>query len=677
MKRKKWIVSKGDKETATRVSQEYGIDPLAAFIVSARGYDDECYQDFFTEDAELTLDPMSIMDMDKAADRIIEALDSFEKICVYGDYDADGVTSTALLYSYLESRGANVISYIPDRIDEGYGLNKPAIKKLHDDGVKLIVTVDNGISATDEIVYAYSLGMEVVVTDHHIAGDLLPQCVAVVDPHRPDCKSSFKEMSGVGVAFKLCCAIEGDDYSVLDEYSELVALGTIGDVVSLTGENRTMVRYGIRKINENPSVGVAALVKAAGVGDKTFTSSTASFALCPRINAAGRMGSADKALELLLCEDTDLADELAAEINSMNQSRQATEMEIYKKALEIVRSNPEIKNSRIIVVAGEGWHQGVVGIVAAKLTEHYGRPSVVISVMDGEGKGSCRSVEGFSIYDAILSCSDCLTHFGGHPFAAGIGVDEDKIAEFRRRINEYAADKELPFATQRIDCKLNMSQINLGVVSSLSELEPFGTDNPQPFIGLFGVKIEDITPISEGKHTRVLVSKDGARNGIMFFNQPEKKFPYEPGDIVDIAVNLEKNVYNGDTRVSFTARGIRPAETDEEKVLACLSLYNKFSRNEAITPQQAQLLTPDRDTQVEVFRSIKQKPLKDNYSEQLCIRLKDDGTKMAKYMVTVDMMVEMGVLAIDENNRVYAPANPQKVDLQQSSVMKKLQSLQV
>ena len=499
--------------------------------------------------------------MSKAAERINRAIDDYELICVFGDYDADGVTATALLYSYLETRGANAMCYIPDRLTEGYGLNNGAIEELADRGVKLIVTVDNGVSAVEEAIRAKELGIELIVTDHHKVGDVLPDALAVVNPHRSDCPSNFKEMSGVGVAFKLVCAIEGDDGDILiEEYGDLVALGTIGDVVTLTGENRVMVRRGLRLINECPRPGINALMEIAGVGEKIFTASTAAFTVCPRINAAGRMGSASKALDLLLTEDDVAAEQIAQVINEMNCERQQTEMSIFSNAVSMINQETGIINDKIIVVDGEGWHQGVIGIVAARITERYGRPCVVIS-RDGEtARGSCRSIEGFSIYDAIESVSDCLDHFGGHTLAAGLGLKSSRIAEFRKRINEYAADKEMPFALQKVDCRLLPSSINFELVSAMSLLEPFGSGNPQPCVGLFGVRIDEIASVSEGKHIRMIVSKNGARTGVVYFGMPEKKFPYEKGDTVDLAVNLDRNVYNGETRVSVIVRGIRPLQ---------------------------------------------------------------------------------------------------------------------
>lgn len=676
LRRKKWLVSKGSKDLAAQIAQELSVDPFAALLVTSRGFDNiDEINDFFDTDAPLSLSPLSIADMGKAAERINRAIDDFEMICVFGDYDADGVTATALLYSYLETRGANVIRYIPDRLTEGYGLNIGAVEELADRGVNLIVTVDNGVSAVEEAIRVKELGMELIVTDHHKVGDVLPDAYAVVDPHRADCPSRFKEMSGVGVAFKLVCALEGDDGDILiEEYGDLVALGTIGDVVSLTGENRVMVRRGLRLMNECPRPGISALMEAAGVGDKLFSATTAAFTVCPRINAAGRMGSAEKALELLLCEDEDTAELLADEINSMNALRQKTETEIFANAASMLSSGADLANDRVIVVDGEGWHQGVIGIVAARITEKYGRPSVVIS-RDGEfAKGSCRSIEGFSIYDAIESVSDCLDHFGGHTLAAGLGLKSSKIAEFRRRINEYAADKEMPFAVQKIDCRLLPNSISLDILSSLSLLEPFGAGNPQPCFGLFGVRIEETAAVSDGKHIRMVVSKNGARTGVVFFGMPEKRFPFEKGDTVDLAVNLDKNVYNGEERVSVIVRGIRPSLTDEEKVLSSVRLYEKFSRGEKLNAQEANELLPDRQLQVNVFKSIKAKPLKDKYCEALCVRLGDNGENLAKITAVVEIMLEMGILAADENDMVYVPENPPKVNLDDSEIMKNIKS---
>lgn len=676
MRRKKWVVTKGNKDLAAQVAQELSIDPFAALLVTSRGFENtDEIADFFDPDAPLCLSPLSIADMGKAAERINRAIDDFEMICVFGDYDADGVTATALLYSYLETRGANVIRYIPDRLTEGYGLNIGAIEHLCEMGVKLIVTVDNGVSAIDEAVRAKELGIDLIITDHHKVGDVLPDAVAVVDPHRADCPSSFKEMSGVGVAFKLACALEGDDGDILiEEYGDLVALGTIGDVVTLTGENRVMVRRGLRLINECPRPGINALMEIAGVGEKIFSASTAAFTVCPRINAAGRMGSANKALDLLLSDDDVAAEQIAQIINEMNSERQQTETAIFSSAVSMINQETGIINDKIIVVDGEGWHQGVIGIVAARITERYGRPCIVISRDGDTARGSCRSIEGFSIYDAIEAVSDCLDHFGGHPLAAGLGLESSRIDEFRRRINEYAADMPMPFALQKVDCRLLPTSIGLDMLSAMSLLEPFGAGNPQPCFGLFGVRIEETASVSDGKHMRMVVSKNGARTGVVYFGMPERKFPYEKGDVVDLAVNLDRNVYNGETRVSVIIRGIRPSLTNEEKVLAATELYDKFSRHENLTAAEAEAILPDRPLQVEVFKAIKAKPLKDKDCEVLCVRIGDDGRNLAKINAVVDVMLEMGILEETLDDMVYVPENPPKVNLEDSEIMKRIKS---
>lgn len=679
MRRKKWVVRSGEKELASLASSQFNISPLAALILSSRGVTDlDDFEEFFDIEAPLSLNPMSMKDMEKAVERITKAIDEYEMICVFGDYDADGVTATALLYSFLESRGANVVRYIPDRITEGYGLDVCAVEKLKETGVKLIVTVDNGVTAFDAIEKAYEFGIDVVVTDHHKTSDTLPKCEAVVDPHRSDCPSKFKELSGVGVAFKLVCALEGgNEEMLLEEFGELVAIGTVADVVSLTGENRILVRRGLEQINSSPSLGVAALIEAAYVKDKPISSTTIAYAIGPRINAAGRMGSADKALDLLLCDDPDRAKFLAEEINTMNVQRQSIETEIYQKALDIIRQRPDIANSRIIVVDGEDWHQGVSGIVATRLTERFGRPSVVISRSGDIAKGSCRSIEDFSIYDAIDAVSDTLEHFGGHTLAAGITVKSENIELFRHKINEYAIKLKMPFAQQRVDCKINLAGVNLEMLTDIAKLEPYGCDNPQPVFGLFGVTVEEITGVSDGKHIRLLLSKNGAKLNAMFFCMPEVRFPFDKGSVVDLAVNFEKNVYNGETRITTIIRGIRHHNTNEENVLKSISAFTHFKRGENLPGDQLELLVPDRQSQVDVFKCIKEQPLKDRYCETLCDRLGDNGENMARYRVVVESMLELGILEINENDCISVSEQTEKVNLEDSAIMKKIRAMQV
>ncbi len=676
MVRKKWTVSECDKDLAAQIAEDFSVDPLTAYILVSRGITDyDEIEEFLDPSAPLMIDPFSFADMDKAVRRIQLAIDDFQKIAVFGDYDADGITATALLYSYLEMREANVVRYIPDRLTEGYGLSCDSVRELAEQGVKLIITVDNGISAVEEAELCKSLGVDLVVTDHHKVGEKLPDAVAVVNPHRKDCPSEFKDFSGVGVAFKLVSALEGgDEDSMLDEFGDLVAIGTVADVVNLKGENRSLVRYGLNTINTSPRIGLKVLLeKSAGQGKKIGASSAA-FTICPRINATGRMGSAEKALYLLLCDDEITAERLVEEINSMNQARQKTETEIFGEVSAMLAEKPGLSRDSIIVVASEGWHQGVIGIVASRIAERYGKPAVVISKNGSEARGSCRSIEGFSIFKAIEAVSDCLTHFGGHTLAAGIGLNSDRIEEFRIRINDYADSVEMPFPVQKIDCRINPGSISLDILNALDVMEPFGAGNPQPCFGLYGVKIEDFSSIGDGRHMRLTISKNDARTGAVWFGMQEKLFPYSRGDIVDLAVTLDRNIYNGETRISVNVKNIRPSHTDENKVLLGRRLYEKVLGEMPLSREQAECALPDRNIQVEVFKHIKMsKPVDDSF-EQICMHLGDDGTEYCKVAVAVADMLEMGVITKTNGGRLAPAETNGKVDLNDSVLMKRIKN---
>ena len=402
-----------------------------------------------------------------------------------------------------------MVYYIPNRHTEGYGLSYGAIDKLSMMGVKLIITVDNGISAVEEAKYINELEMELIVTDHHLPSDTLPQAVAVVDPHREDCNLEFKDYAGVGVAYKLICALEGEENGVTDSFVDLVTIGTVADVMPLIKENRELVRRGVRLIADSDRSGIQALIEVAGLSERRMTSTTVAFGICPRINAAGRMGSADRAIRLLLSDDYEEATFLAQEINDENVTRQQTEQEILNQAVEQIKRNPNWIYQNVLVVAGEGWHDGVVGIVASRLVEKYGKPTLVITVDGEEAKGSGRSIDGFNLYDALSHCGDCLTHFGGHTLAAGIGLKTENIGDFRKAINRYADGIEMPYPIQNIDFKLNPAYVNVEMLNAIEQLEPFGAGNPQPIFGLYNMTITDIQPIGNGKHLRVILERNG------------------------------------------------------------------------------------------------------------------------------------------------------------------------
>lgn len=675
MSRKKWIVKSGNKENATLISEKLGISPYSALIASTRGINTvEQAREFFGLDERKSVDPMDFPDMYPAVKRIQKALDGFERIAVYGDYDADGVTSTALLYSYLEMQGADVVYYVPNRHTEGYGLSYEAIDKLSMMGVKLIITVDNGISAIDEAKYINELEMELIVTDHHLPSDTLPQAVAVVDPHREDCNLEFKDYAGVGVAYKLICALEGEENGVTDSFADLAAIGTVADIMPLIKENRDIVRRGVELIADSDRIGLQALIEVGGLGNKAITSTSVAFGICPRINAAGRMGSADRAIRLLLTDVYDEATLLAQEINDENVLRQQTEQEILGQAVEQIKANPDWQYQNVLVVAGEGWHDGVVGIVASRLVEKYGKPTLVITVDGEEAKGSGRSIEGFSLYDALNACSECLTHFGGHTLAAGIGLKTSDIDAFRKAINDYADSMEMPCPIQNIDFKLNPACVSVEMLETINQLEPFGSGNPQPIFGLYNMTVADIQPIGNGKHLRIILERKGVSLQTVKFKTVQAEFPYRKGDVVDAAVQLEANEYLGQVRVNILLKNIKLHDMVEEDLFSSMSDFSKLMRGKT-QGFDAELLIPQRETSAKVYRFIRSVGRWNYDIETLCHRLDLWAEDYGQVAVSVEAMLEMGILIKDENQGLSVPKTSEKVNLQDAPILKRLTEL--
>ncbi|MBR3816042.1 MAG: single-stranded-DNA-specific exonuclease RecJ [Clostridia bacterium] len=675
MSRKKWILREVDKDLASDIATEYGIDPFAALLLVSRGIVDEYEIDEFFSETPVLCDPFDIVDMDKACERISRAVKDGELIAVYGDYDADGVTATALLCSFLQSQGARVISYIPDRGSEGYGLNVAAVEKLSAQGVDLIVTVDNGVSAHKEAELIYELGMELVVTDHHKVPEQLPRAEAVVDPHRSDCFSGFRNWAGVGVAFKLCCALCGDSENVISMYSDLVAIGTIGDVVSLTGENRTLVKEGLRLIESGNNEGIERLKEVAGLSDKTVTAGSVAFSIVPRINAIGRTGHASSALELLLNDDTEIARERAQTVNSANTERQSLEKAIFNEALLQTQKNPDILNKRVLIFCGRNWHPGVIGIVAARLTQKYGKPCLVISDDGENAKGSARSIEGFSLYDAISYSAELLTHFGGHTLAAGFSLISKNIPAFCEAVQQYAKNIEMPFPTVDIDLRLRPDFISSDLLEVIGCLEPFGAGNPQPMFGLYGMTLTAVQPIGGGKHIRLGIRKGECNLTAILFSTTVAEFAYAVGDTLDLAVRLDRNEYMGQVRVSIYVREIRISGTDDEKYLKSVRLYEKIKRGDRITKRQAAFALPERDFCVSVYRFIKDKGGWSFDTDILCYRLGDDGSNACKVLVCIDALCELGVLKRSESSILLADSD-KKVNLDSSELLKRLRSIE-
>ena len=675
--RKRWITASYDKETAAEIAERHSLNPVTALLAVIRGLrDDEEIEDFFSPTPFFTLDPFSMPDMEKAVERINRAIDSFECIAVFGDFDADGVTSTALLYTYFESKGANVLWYIPDRQAEGYGLTVDAVEKLYNMGAKLIVTVDNGVSAHEAAERVYELGMELVITDHHKVPDALPRAEAVVDLHRPDCICSFKNLSGVGVAFKLACAMElEDDSAVIEDFSDIAAIGTISDVVELRGENRAIVRAGLRSINNRSRAGINELLEAAGAGQKYMDAVSVAFTLSPRINAAGRMGSANRAMELLLCDDSVSAAALAQEIDEANQQRQSIETDILAQVEQQLSDNPELRFSPVIVADGKNWHSGVIGIVAARIAEKYSKPCIIISrASDGTARGSGRSIEGFSLYNAIKNSEHLLSHFGGHTLAAGLELDENNINAFRREINEYASREEMPYQIQNIDLKLNPQHISLDILDAVSSLEPFGAGNPQPIFGLYGMTIEDIKPLSNGKHIKMTVTKGETRIFALYFGMPERSFFYSVGDVVDLAVNLEKNEYLGAARIGVYVKNMRPAGSDDIVVLEGLRMFDRVMLGEKLTREQACYALPSRDICAAVYKTIKKRGSWSAEYELLCLRSGFKSDRICAVACAVEIMVQTGVLSRSPLGSVIVNESSPKVNLEDAPLMKHIRS---
>lgn len=606
---RKWEVRPLDKERAAAFAQTYGVPFFLAMLMNIRGLDDAAHLREFLGEGEPLSDPFLLKDMDKAAARITRAVDNMEKIAVYGDYDADGVTSTAMLYSYLETRGADVIFYIPQREGEGYGMNIGAVEYLKEQGVSLIVTVDNGISSVQEVARANELGIDVVVTDHHRPQEILPDAVAVVDAYRPDDTSPYKHFSGVGIAFKLLMALEdgaGDVEDLLEAYSDLAAIGTIGDIVPLTGENRTLIRAGLERLSQSDRPGVQALLENAGVAGKALTSTNVAFTLVPRINATGRMGAPERAVRLLISGYEEEAEVLSEEICADNEERRRVEAEIAEAAFADIEAKGYMKD-RVVVVDGENWHHGVIGIVASRVTERCGKPCMIISRGETEAKGSGRSIEGFSLFEAICACGDLLIKFGGHPMAAGITLKPENIEAFRKRINQYAAEHfpQMPTQTVTLDCKLNPAALSVSMAQSLTQLEPFGNGNPQPVFGLFNMELSNVTPVGGGGHLRLTLEKNGAVITAMRFNTKPEELPYHIGDKIDLAVQLEAREFRGQPSLTVIVRDMKFAAFNTEKNIASLASFEKWQRGEVLSAEDKNRLYPDRACLAAIYHALR------------------------------------------------------------------------
>jgi len=567
MLKKKWVLREFDKNRVVEMSKKFQISPLTAIILYNRGiHEDDAIARFLSKDLGSTHDPYLLKDMEKAAERIRRARDNHEKVTIYGDYDADGITSIAILYKHLSEMGIDVSYYVPDRIQEGYGVNRDALDKIRQGGSSLIITVDTGITAVEESEYAKEIGLDVIVTDHHECKETIPNVYAAIDPKRKDCIYPFKSLAGVGVVFKLIQALDENNSlpALMDKYADLMCLGTVADISPLIDENRVIVTEGLKRFKNTKNVGLKALIDVSTNG-KAITTSTIGYIIAPRINASGRLGCASRSVELFLTDDEEKAKSLAESLCEENTNRQHTEQKMFKEALEYLETHPEVKEDKVIVIPHKEWHHGIVGIVSSKITEKFYKPSILFAIDGDEAKGSGRSVNGFNLFGALENCSDLLEKFGGHELAAGLTIKADNIEAFRQKINDCSKDsftEQMMTPTILLDAAIKVPYISIETVHDINRLQPFGVDNPTPAFAIRNIKIHKISTMSEGKHLRMTLLKDGKYLDSVGFGMGEYYQHLEEGDFIDVAFALDINDYKGFQNVQLILKDIKKTEAN-------------------------------------------------------------------------------------------------------------------
>ena len=681
MRYKQWKIAHPSPEGRAQLERA-GIPSLLACVLSARGVTEpEQAWKLLTPGEEPLLDPMLLKDMDRAVLRVGRALKTGELMAVYGDYDVDGITSTCLLTDCLTRLGGRVRSYIPDRLEEGYGLNEEAVLHLAQQGITLIITVDCGITAAREVEFARELGIDVVITDHHECKQAIPEAAAVVDPHRPDCPYPFKGLAGVGVALKLAMAAAGPDRAglVFREYADLAAVGTVADVMPMTGENRTIVQTGLAALAHPRRVGLAQLMEEAGLGDKPVTSVSIGYTLAPRINAAGRMGQADLAAELLLTRDPGRAAALAQELCALNRERQTIECEIFQECVQRLERRPQ---SGIILLADEHWHQGVVGIVASRLTEKYSCPAFMVCLDQGIGKGSCRSWGGVNLFHLLTQCQDLLEGFGGHAMAAGFTVREENIPALERRLRQLVlkerAGEELPSLLE-IDAAVLPQELTVEAVEALDALEPCGAGNPRPVLVLTGAHVISAAQVGRGRHLKLRLEGRGVPLDAIFFSVDGSELGLTPGCRVDVAFYPQINDFRGVRSVQLQVVDLRHAMTRAQLEQ---SIYEKYRRGEPLSPQEAQSLLPTRAEFVCLWRYLERQCAGQTFLEDTLARIAQKSARSGGQserpnhtLVCLEVMEERGLISLErQSGRVQITLHrlEHKVDLNASAILRRL-----
>ena len=652
-----------------------GYAPLAAMVLASRGIGDDRQARAYLDCNAPLLDPFLMTDMDKAAGRVGLAMSRSEKIAVFGDYDVDGITATCLLTDFLRRHGADVVSYIPGRLEEGYGLNPIAIHQLHDEGVKLIVTVDCGITAVNEAELCKQLGIDLVITDHHECKQTLPAAAAVVDPHRCDGGYPHKNLSGVGVAFKLASALCGSQETVLEEYADMVCLGTVADVMPLQGENRVFVARGLESLAHTKRPGIAALMAECGCAPETVSASSIGFMLAPRINAAGRMGQIDLAVELFLTDDPDKAAEAARGLCELNRQRQAVESEIYRQAVSML---PMGKPPEAIVLADESWHQGVVGIVASRIAEEYACPTFLIC-LDGEhGKASSRSHGGFNLFASLSALSPLLESYGGHELAAGFTISRANIPEFRRQICALAAQyytDDVPRTVLDVDCAVSPELLTLHNVDSLQMLEPCGNGCPKPVLMMKNLTIDRISMVGGGRHMRLRLCSGHTYLNAIYFSANPQTVSIQPGDLVDVAFTPQVNEFRGTRTVQMNVIDIRPSCSAE--CLPDAAPYRDMQRGN-LTSGEAAALLPDRKMLALVWRYLDAANPVQESPMCLCrkiVRWSGQPLNLGQMLTCLDIFRDVGLLTVQRQHKyvsIRLTPGEGKADLSRSQTMQRL-----
>lgn len=646
-----------------------GYPALLAALLSVRGFGSvQEAKSFLDGGAELLCDPLLMKDMDRAAARIRRALSMRETVAVYGDYDVDGITSTCLLTDWLRSRGLECYPYIPDRIGEGYGLNSAAIDTLHGKGVSLIISVDCGITAAEEAKHAKEVGVDLIITDHHECREqTIPEAIAVIDPKQDDCMYPNKDLAGVGVALKLVCAVEGKSEEIVERYADLAAIGTVADVVPLTGENRYIVRRGLERLRNPTRPGLAALLRESGASEKKISSSTIGFLLAPRLNAAGRLGEVSVAGKLLMTHNQKEANDLAGELCELNRRRQHLETEIWDDASGMIDGRA---SSAPIVLASEKWHQGVIGIAASKLAEQYSRPTIMICLDGDKGKGSCRSYGGFNLFDALSACAEYLEGFGGHALAAGLNIRRDKLRQFCRAFSEYYEHNK-PAERPTLCCDIQITDpgiLDMQGVGSLSRLEPYGSGNPKPTLCILGARLEKITPIGGGKHLRLGISYKGAEFECVFFSHCESELGLRAGDRIDIAFTPQINEFRLRRSVQLQITEVRK---HDPRPLCGMIL------DDELPVREASAYCPDRGAFVKVWRRLQAVGGSVAGDIDGIISQCPNGIEPERFCICLRVLCEMGLLRTVSPGSVFGArivSGSAKVNLESSELIKRLKA---